>query len=159
MVYCWIYVSRSLLVSEAVEAEIDKIVEISQARNANLGVTGGLVFSGTRFAQLLEGGKSEVLELKSSISGDVRHKDVTTIMLGSAAKRLFVDWSMVYSGSVRYFSKMLDRIRLSSELQSDRAVSDLMEIFRQFSSQSAREQSYNKSRETSADSTCFIPGS
>lgn len=107
MIYRWVYVSRCLLAGEELDSAIRQIVSWSVERNRQLGVTGALVCSATRFAQYLEGDRGSVLALKRSISADPRHCDLIDIHEDFVEGRLFGDWSLLYAASSRYFDRLL----------------------------------------------------
>jgi hypothetical protein len=99
------YVSRSSLEgSEALEAVSD-IVIFASSNNAQLRVTGGLLYTGVHFAQVLEGPQKHVEELLSKIERDGRHTAVTVVDRRPIKRRKFPSWAMAYSGP----SPFLDR--------------------------------------------------
>jgi hypothetical protein len=79
-------------------AEIGRLLETSRARNDTLGVTGALIWHGTRFAQVLEGPPEAVQALIDSIRADPRHDEVETVEDAAVATRAFPGWSMAYAG-------------------------------------------------------------
>ncbi|MEA1834923.1 BLUF domain-containing protein [Methylobacterium durans] len=98
-----LYVSRRL----ATDADIHGIVAISQVRNASLRVTGALVASRTRFAQILEGARAEIDELMNSISRDNRHTDIDIILREDIDGRSFTDWSLAYAGASTFVDNLI----------------------------------------------------
>ncbi len=130
----WLYVSEAQLAPDQANSMVGDIVHVSRLRNSSLGVTGALVFSGTRFAQLLEGGEEEIGQLRASIRLDRRHRSVTTVQEGWRSSRLFSDWSLVYSGPSRYVGRILEKVDLTGQLSPDGAAADLLKLFAEFSS-------------------------
>ncbi len=100
-----LYVSLSNLNLPGEAAEIDRIVGIARARNAALGITGALLFTETRFAQVLEGASAAVGEVMALIERDPRHRDIHVVLDEEITARRFDRWSLAYSGS----SLVLDR--------------------------------------------------
>jgi hypothetical protein len=95
----WLYVSRSTLRLPGSGQEIDHIVDWSRHRNAELEVTGALVFTETHFAQYLEGPEASIDALAASIRRDPRHMDLRVIFrrpLGG--ERQFGTWTLAYAG-------------------------------------------------------------
>ncbi|MEE7439747.1 BLUF domain-containing protein [Methylobacterium oryzae] len=90
-----LYVSRRM----SSDAEVRNIVETSLARNAQLGVTGALVASRGRFAQILEGPRAAVDALMDSIRRDRRHAGVEVLVYDDIDRRRFADWTLAYSGA------------------------------------------------------------
>lgn len=127
----WLYVSRS---GDTVDSDaIGQIVSVSQPKNARLSVTGALMFTGTQFAQYIEGPAESVELLRTDILRDPRHDRVRTIGEGSADARKFDGWSLAYSGEAEPFEKL---IALARQLQ-DSGESLLMEMIGRFANQAA----------------------
>jgi hypothetical protein len=74
--------------------EIDRILEVSQKRNSQLGLTGALYFDGANFAQVLEGPLPALEQTYERISRDMRHQDLKVLEMSMAARRHFSDWAM-----------------------------------------------------------------
>jgi hypothetical protein len=83
--------------SEAIDAPaLQLILDGARSRNAELGITGMLLYSNGRFIQVLEG-EADVLEvLYAKIANDPRNDHVRTVMRRSIAERDFPNWSMAY---------------------------------------------------------------
>ncbi|KTS03075.1 hypothetical protein SB2_04855 [Methylobacterium radiotolerans] len=90
-----LYVSRRM----SSDVEVRNIVETSLARNAQLGITGALVASRERFAQILEGPRAAVDALMDSIRRDRRHAGVEVLVYDDIDRRRFADWTLAYSGA------------------------------------------------------------
>ena len=65
--------------------------------NADLDVTGLLIFDGQRFCQQLEGPQKAVLKLIERIRNDPRHINVEVIHHGPLAGRRFQQFSLAFS--------------------------------------------------------------
>ncbi|PSJ43274.1 BLUF domain-containing protein [Allosphingosinicella deserti] len=100
-----LYASASALAPGDEQAEVERIVSTARARNADLGVTGTLVFTRTRFAQILEGADGVVDALMARIARDPRHEQVTVVDAIPIDRRMFDDWTLSYSGGSRYVDK------------------------------------------------------
>lgn len=87
------YISQATLASGD---DVQPIVRVSRSRNATLGVTGALVFSGDHFAQVLEGLPEDLEALISSIRRDVRHTILWEWPMRLATERWYPGWSMGY---------------------------------------------------------------
>ena len=94
----WVYVSKCLVAEKDIEHSIEDIVEVGRSRNALLQITGALFFTGTHFAQLLEGPLGRIMALRSSIVADLRHENVVTVLDGRIEHRRFAGWSLAYPG-------------------------------------------------------------
>lgn len=65
--------------------------------NAELDITGLLIFDGQRFCQQLEGPQKAVLKLIERIRNDPRHVNVEVIHHGPLAGRRFQQFSLAFS--------------------------------------------------------------
>ena len=70
------------------------LLETCRKNNAELGVTGMLLYKDGNFMQVLEGDEREVRILYEKISTDTRHKDDIVLLQGPVAERQFPDWAM-----------------------------------------------------------------
>ena len=129
----WLYLSVSSLVDGAHAAAIDEIVAVARRRNADLDVTGALVFSGSRFAQLIEGPPEGVALLRAAIEGDARHRDIQTLEAAAVEDRQFADWSLAYSGSSTFVDLELRRIGVEARRDAAGAVRSLKLLLSEFS--------------------------
>lgn len=94
-----IYRSRSLLPDEPGndgDASLASILDVSRKNNKKQDVTGALVLyeHDKRFAQVLEGVESDVLEVFERLKGDKRHDSIEIHEAGPAPARLFSRWAM-----------------------------------------------------------------
>jgi Sensors of blue-light using FAD len=87
------YISRATM---TLTLDVQRIVRIARARNATLGVTGALVYSGEHFAQVLEGLPEDLEVLMRSIRHDTRHRMLWEWPIQEAAARWYPDWTMGY---------------------------------------------------------------
>lgn len=77
---------------------------LAQARqhNAELDVTGVLLYGNERFLQVLEGEKQAVQGLYESIRRDPRHQNLITYVDAPATQRAFPEWGMAFqTGNVQ----------------------------------------------------------
>lgn len=125
----WLYASCCDCSASGTEAMIQGIVNVSRSRNCALGVTGALIFTGSHFAQYLEGPTDAVDIVKASVLADTRHNGIRTIREGSAQARLFGNWSLAYAGHSVAFDRL---IVLARRLQGRSAELLLFEMLRKF---------------------------
>lgn len=115
MIATWLYISTATVVGEVAEAEVRHFVGVSRSRNAALGITGALIWTGQSFAQYLEGPAPGLAELRASICRDWRHRDIETVEEEDAlGARKLHDWSLAYSGAASYVERELRRLRPSA---------------------------------------------
>ena len=103
-----LYVSRILIPLAERPAEIDRIVTVSAERNRTLNVTGALIVTKSRFAQVLEGPDPAIEGLMASIRRDPRHGELAVVFDRAIAGRRFDGWSMAYSGHAEYVTRLVD---------------------------------------------------
>ncbi len=70
------------------------LLETCRKNNAELGVTGMLLYKDGNFMQVLEGDEGAVRGLYARIAADPRHGGEITLQEGFAEGRQFPDWSM-----------------------------------------------------------------
>lgn len=74
-----LYVTRSVIAPDDTATAVRAIVAVAQSRNADLNVTGALLFTGSHFAQILEGKAEAIGLLLASIRRDPRHRDIVVV--------------------------------------------------------------------------------
>ena len=100
-----VYVSRE---SKTMRAEqLAALLAKSRQSNRKKQITGMLLHRGGSFMQVLEGAKSDICELFERIAEDSRHYKVDLLILESADKRYFADWSMGFCDLARPQDKEL----------------------------------------------------
>ena len=123
----WLYVSVCQLPAAWVEPAVADIVTASRTRNAALGVTGALLFTGRRFAQFIEGPEADLAAIRASIERDTRHAEIRTILDGRQQDRLFDDWSLAYAGPSLFVSGQMD-----AALNETGSADKLVQLLREF---------------------------
>ena len=76
--------------------DLEEILESARESNAEVGITGALVYVDGFFLQVLEGEPEEILQLMARISRDLRHEAVTVLRQGEVPNAHFSDWKMAY---------------------------------------------------------------
>lgn len=91
-----VYRSHSALVGSAalVRVMMEEIIESSQRRNADAGITGALVYTQSLFVQALEGPALAVEAAFDRICCDLRHRKIEVAEYGPVLERGFGSWSM-----------------------------------------------------------------
>jgi hypothetical protein len=85
--------------------EIDGILATARRRNAEVSVTGAMLFNEDWFVQLLEGGEADVRATFDRIAADTRHDDVQVLYENTTATRSFPGWSMAFVGDAAAIRK------------------------------------------------------
>ncbi len=76
--------------------DIRDIMEVSIKNNAELGITGCLMYNNGFFLQILEGDEKKVRDLFETISLDDRNDQVTMLSTDESQFRIFKEWAMAY---------------------------------------------------------------
>lgn len=133
-VFSLLYVSRALVHGPEADCAVAEIVSVARERNGQLGVTGALLFTGDRFAQVLEGTRGAVKELMVRINRDARHTDIAIIREGTVAEARFAQWTLAYSGPSAFIdrtvARTLDEAFVSGRQRGDRLLRLLKELTR-----------------------------
>ena len=69
----------------------------ARAKNAQLGITGHLLYTEEVFVQCIEGPSASITSLWDSLQRDDRHYDLQLLARGPIEKRRYEDWSMAFS--------------------------------------------------------------
>lgn len=102
-----LYASRALIGTnpDAFSAIADK----ATVRNDAAGVTGALLFTGTHFAQLLEGPAAAIDTVFTRIMRDARHCDLRLLCRSSATYPRFDRWRSLPRDGSTYARGMVER--------------------------------------------------
>ena len=102
--------------------EIPRIVNVSRLNNARHAITGVLVFTGSDFAQLLEGAPDNVETLWQRLCRDERHLDLTSLLDERDTSRWFLDWRMGYLSDSAHASRLAAWRRLARPLGREERI-------------------------------------
>ena len=105
-----IYVSECRIDVADVKAAMAKLVIDARSRNAKLAVSGALLFTGTHFAQILEGPPSSLALMMSALRQDPRHSNIYIAARHSISARIFSGWHMAYHGPSQYVARHVKRL-------------------------------------------------
>lgn len=129
-----LYISHSKIAPQEAARCVEAIVDTAMKHNPPLGLTGALLFTGTHFAQVLEGIPAAIDELMGRVVQDSRHDRLLIVERAPIAQRRFDKWSMAYFGPSRFVSRHVTRL-LHDPLPQEhrRAAQWLTELMREFS--------------------------
>lgn len=129
-----LYVSESKIAQHQAEFELNRILTAAHAFNPTVGITGALAFTGSYFAQVIEGEKAAVSQLITSIMSDKRHTNVKIVIRDSLSERRFPDWTMAYNGPSQFVSRHVTRLLNDpSSTRHSRTADWLAELLEEFS--------------------------
>jgi hypothetical protein len=94
LIHC-IYASSATITFN--KGALNDLLEAARRNNANLNVSGMLLYQNGTFFQVLEGEPESVAHLFDKISLDPRHTKVVKIIDEAIEKRSFAEWTMGYS--------------------------------------------------------------
>lgn len=86
------YTSRARL--DFTDEELREILQTARHLNALEGITGLLLFDGSRFLQIIEGGEAAIDDLVERLRSDPRHSAFEMRDERFVDRRSFEDWSM-----------------------------------------------------------------
>jgi hypothetical protein len=117
----------------SVAVQLKQILASAIKNNAHLAVTGGLVFNRNYFMQVLEGNRSTVTKLFTTISGDTRHDQIELMDVKDARERLFGAWSMGFASTPELIKELWAKIDVQGEfnpklLTGDQIVKIIFEL-------------------------------
>jgi hypothetical protein len=128
-----LYISEYVGSPDRAQSIIKDIVISSSKRNERLSVTGGLIFTGKHFGQILEGDGHHLDSLMASIERDERHRMLKVFDQADILVPRFASWSLMYAGPSHYVSKHLTRLITSTQdSNSERAKERLIELMQEF---------------------------
>ncbi len=87
-----LYISKRS--ANCTQEEIKKILASAQKNNPELGITGLLLYSDTRFIQYIEGERTKLMPFYDNLKKDERHHDTILMSLSLVKERIFPNWHM-----------------------------------------------------------------
>ena len=128
-----LYVSRSTLPPEQADEVVRQIVASAEFANERIGITGALVFTGTYFAQIIEGDLGDIERLVAKIARDPSHEELKVIERTATSRRRFSVWSMAYMGPSQFVSRHVTQLLGQTNAEQQRRaaawITDLMAEF------------------------------
>ena len=100
-----IYVSESKIKEANVHAAVSHIVAKAEEWNVDHNLTGALIFTGTHFAQVLEGRQKDIDDVMVIIRNDHRHGAISVVERSPITERQFPHWAMAYQGPSQFVSR------------------------------------------------------
>lgn len=118
-----VYRSRGAIGGQTEEGrqQVDRILAVSRHKNAQAGVTGALLFTGSYFVQALEGQAAAVEATFDRICCDLRHSNIEVVECGPVLELAFGAWSMSHLVPTTDAGALLARVEHDTEL-ADAAV-------------------------------------
>jgi hypothetical protein len=107
-VFQLVYVSSA--VNQKPLTDIHEILKVAVNTNAQLGITGALLFHAGYFLQLLEGDEIQVRELYEKIKTDKRHNNVITLIETNTNPRIYSKWAMAFKEMSEQDLRMVNNI-------------------------------------------------
>lgn len=128
-----LYISRSTIEPTDAPAVVARIVAASVVANRARDLTGALLFTGTHFAQVLEGCDSAIDTLLAIIEHDPRHDRIHVVDRSPLDARRFAAWEMAYSGPSQFVARHVMRLLGDpSASEQARAAAWLTELMEEF---------------------------
>ena len=128
-----LYVSKSKIKVTDVHAVVSHIVAKAAEWNVDHNLTGALIFTGTHFAQVLEGCQKDIDEVMVIIRNDPRHGSISVIDRSPISERQFPRWAMAYQGPSQFVSRHVTRLlHATSGSEQQRATQWLIQLAHEF---------------------------
>jgi len=109
--YRLLYVSTSRLPQAEADDIVASIIDVARRRNSREGITGALLFTGSSFAQVLEGKAEAITALMADIRRDRGHHEIEIVQQGRVSSPQFARWSMAYCGRSTYVRQLVEAVR------------------------------------------------
>lgn len=93
-VYRIVYISAQTVAFD--DAALAELLAVARKNNAELGISGMLLYHEGSFMQVLEGQQADVEKLYEKIAQDDRHDNTTVVLRGDVDERTFDEWAMGY---------------------------------------------------------------
>jgi hypothetical protein len=90
-------VYRSKATGEVGSLALFNLLTQARQKNAELNITGHLIFDGEFFTQWIEGPSSSLDQLWASLQKDDRHQQIMLISRTPTEGRRFAEWTMAFS--------------------------------------------------------------
>jgi len=120
------------------ETELLEILGSCRKNNAELNITGMLLYHDGNFIQVLEGEEDVVVALYEKISQDPRHENVLTYVKQPIGQREFSDWEMGFIDVERIgvdnvpgYSHFIDDPEHSTKLRNASYAYAFLNVFRE----------------------------
>ncbi len=130
-----LYVSQCLITAPNLEDAIQHLVTAASQFNQANDISGALICTGGRFAQVLEGSSGALDGLIDRISADTRHTDILTLRDVPIARRRFGNWSLAYVGPSNYVQRNISLPLAQARRGSKPAVEKLLTLIAEFARQ------------------------
>lgn len=119
-----VYVSESRVDFAHTEQVVVDLVSNAKLRNACLAVTGALIFTGSHFAQILEGPPDSIALILAALLKDPRHSNIYIVAHYPISTRIFAEWQMAYHGPSRYVARCVEQLLLANSQSEQRRLVD-----------------------------------
>ena len=111
---------------------VNELVQKAIIKNLRLGITGSIIFTGSYFAQSIEGKAREIRALYCVIVRDQRHQNITCIDYRRISRLSFPTWRLSYFGAATYVSEPI-KLLLHGRDHEGQAQQRLRELLSEFS--------------------------
>ena len=89
-----IYLSKAI--RPLSEIDVEKLLKGAREKNAQMDISGALIYFDKTFIQWIEGPNDKINELFQSISHDARHYKISIVDVSEVTSRQFAQWKMKY---------------------------------------------------------------
>lgn len=110
MIVSLLFISDSLLSDGEREPELRDIVDSTMRNNGWLQLSGALIYSRSRFTQLIEGPESSVDLMLARIRADARHTNMRIVQRELREERRLPGWKLAYSGGSLFVERAIEAL-------------------------------------------------
>jgi len=118
------YVSESRIDPSDAKGVMAKLVASAKTRNADLAISGALLFTGTHFAKILEGPPSSIALMMTALQNDPRHSNICIAAHYPISTRIFSGWQLAYHGPSKYVAQHVNRLLSRNSLSDQNRVNE-----------------------------------
>lgn len=101
-----------------------ELVASAKTRNADLAISGALLFTGTHFAQILEGPAISIALMMTALQNDPRHSNIRIAAHHPISTRMFSDWQLAYHGPSKYVAQHVNRLLARNSLSDQKRLTE-----------------------------------
>lgn len=127
-----LYVSQCLISSTNLDEALQNLVAAASRFNQANDISGALICTGGRFAQVIEGSHNALDGLIDRIAADTRHTDIVNLRNVPISRRRFGSWSLAYVGPSNYVQRNISLPMAQAKRGSKPAVEKLLTLIEEF---------------------------
>lgn len=101
--------------------EVRSALQVGTQNNLDNGVTGGLLFNPTYFAQVLEGDREVISDTFCRITQNPKHRGIVIVESRPISERMFATWHVGFAGKSDLAKRLYLKYGTSNEFDPSRS--------------------------------------